>query len=75
MIQNLITALYVDENTYFNEGCGDAIFDCNGMDVTVIDLNLDGNFDEDYPDIIIPIRLLAWHMKFENLKKLKKRVK
>ena len=43
------------------------------MDVTIIALNnvnRDSNFDEDYRDSIILIRLLAWHIKFENRKKL-----
>ena len=43
------------------------------MDVTIIvlnNVNRDSNFDEDYPDSIILIRLLAWHIKFENRKKL-----
>ena len=30
------------------------------------------NFDEDDPDTIIHIRLLAWHTKFEKRKELKK---
>ena len=35
-------------------------------------INLDNNFDEDDPDTIILIRLLAWHIKYEKLKALKK---
>ena len=46
------------------------------MGILKIDLNntnLDNNFDEDDPDTIILIRLLAWHIKFEKCKALKKR--
>ena len=35
-------------------------------------INLDNNFDEYDPDSIILIRLLAWHIKFEKRKALKK---
>ena len=45
------------------------------MDILNIDLNninLDNNFDEDEPDSIILIRLLAWHIKLEKCKELKK---
>ena len=63
MIKKLFTALYADENIfYFNEDSGDAIFNCSGMGILNIDLNnisLDDNFDEDDPDTIILIRLLA----------------
>ena len=41
------------------------------MGILNLDLNnisLDYNFDEDYPDTIILIRLLAWHIKFEKRK-------
>ena len=45
------------------------------MDIHNIDLNninVDNNFDEDEPDSIILIRLLAWHIKLEKRKELKK---
>ena len=45
------------------------------MGILNIDLNnitLDNNFDEDDPDTIILIRLLAWHIKFEKCKAFKK---
>ena len=47
------------------------------MGILKIDLNntnLDNNFDEDDPDTIILIRLLAWHIKFEKCKALKKKI-
>ena len=60
MIQNYFTVLYVDENIlYFNEGCGDSVFNCKEMGILNIDLNninLDNNFDEDNPDIIILVK-------------------
>ena len=37
-------------------------------------INLDNNFDEDYPDTIFLVRLLAWHIKVEKCKALKKRI-
>ena len=45
------------------------------MDILNADLNninLDNNFDEDDPDTIILIRLLAWPIKFRKRKPLKK---
>ena len=75
MIIKLFTALHADENIlYFNEGSGDAVFNCNGMGVLNIDLNNinpDNNFDEDDPYTIILIRILAWHIIFEKRKEHK----
>ena len=69
-IQILFTAFYADENIlYFNEDSGNVRFTCNGMGILNIDLNniiLDStNYDEDDPDIIIVLRLLAWRIKFK----------
>ena len=79
MIQKLFTALYADENIlYFDEGFGNVVCNCNEMGVLNIDLNninLDNNFDEDDPDTIIHVRLLAWRIKFEKCKALKKIIK
>ena len=77
MIKILFTALYTDENIfYFSEDSGNVAFICNGTGIHNKDLkniNLDDtNYDEDDPDTIILIRLLAWHIKFEKLKVLKK---
>ena len=44
------------------------------MGVNLNNINLDNNFDEDDPDTIILIRFLAWHIKFEKRKELKKMV-
>ena len=51
------------------------LFHCNGMGILNIDLNninLDNSFDEDVRDSIILIRLLAWQIKFDKRKELKK---
>ena len=45
------------------------------LNIDLKNINLDNNFDEDKPDTIILIRLLAWHMKFEKRKRLKKKKK
>ena len=58
-----------------NEVSDYIVFYCNGMGILNIDLkniNLDNNFDEDYLDTIILIRVLAWHSKSEKRKALKK---
>ena len=47
------------------------------MGIVNIDLNyinLDNNFDEDDPETIVLIRLLAQHIKFEKRKKLEKMI-
>ena len=67
MIKKLFTALYADENIlYFNEDPGNVVFSCNEMRILNIDLNninLDEtNYEEDDPDTIILVRLLAWHI-------------
>ena len=77
-IKKPFTALCADENIlYFNEDSGNVVFTCNGMGILNIDLNNinlnNTNYDEDDPDIIILARLLAWHIKFEKCKVLKKR--
>ena len=59
---------------YFSEDSENVAFHCNEMVVLNIDfnnINLNNNFDEDDPDIIILMRLLAWHIKFEKRKALK----
>ena len=72
MIKKLYIALYADENIFYsNEDSGNVVFPCNEIGIVNIDLNnvnLNSNFDEDNPDAIIFIRLLAWHIKFEKLK-------
>ena len=69
MIKELFTVFHADANMiYFNEDSVNAIFSCNEMGILNIDLNninLDNNNNQHYPDTIITIRLLAWHIKFE----------
>ena len=40
------------------------------LDIDINSINLDNNFDEDDPDTILLLRLLAWHIKFEKRKTL-----
>ena len=72
MTEKLFTALYADDNIlYFNENSGNVLFSSNEMDILNIgnnNINLENNFDEDDPDTIILIRLLAWHIKFDMYK-------
>ena len=76
MIKKFFTVLYADEDIlYFNEDSGDAVFNYNETGIVNIDLNnisLDDNFDEDDPHAIVLVRLLAWQIKFEKRKALKK---
>ena len=76
MIKKFYNALYADKNIlYFNEYSGNIVFSCIEMGILNIDfnnINLDNNFDEDDPDTTILVRLLAWHIKFEKRKALKK---
>ena len=52
------------------------VFACNEIGILNIDLNNINfnNFDEDGLDNIILIRILAWHIRFEKRKELKKNV-
>ena len=62
MINKPFTALYTDENIfYFNEDSGDAVFNYSEMGIVNVDVNNINhhNFDEDYLDTIIIVRLLA----------------
>ena len=79
VIKNLLTVLCADDNIlYSNENSGNAVFSFNEAGIVSIDLNsinLDNiNYDEDDPETIIHIIILAWHMKFEKRKTLKKEV-
>ena len=76
MIKELFTVFYADKNKlYFNEYSGDVVFNWNETGILDIDLNnisRDNNFDEDDTDIIVLVRVLAWHFIFEKRKALKK---
>ena len=73
--KKIYTTLYGDENIlFFNKDSRDVVFSCNEMGMLNIDLNNinpDNNFDEDDPDTIIFIKLLARYIKFEKHKALK----
>ena len=77
MIKRLYTVLYADENiVYFNEYFADVTYCCDEMSFLSVNLNnnnLDDNFDEDDPDTISFVRLLAWDFKFEKCKTIKNR--
>ena len=73
MIKKPFTAFYTDENIlYFNEDSVNVVFICNEMCILNINFNNtnpdDTNYDEEDPDTIIHIRLLAWHIRFEKHK-------
>ena len=76
IIKKNLTALHANENIlYFNEDSGNVVFNCDEMGIFNIVLNiinLDNNLDEDDPDIMIVIRLLAWDIKFEKRRALEK---
>ena len=57
MIKKLYTALFADDDIF---------------SVNLNNVNLDNNFDEDWPDTIVLIRLLAWYSKFKKWKALRK---
>ena len=44
----------------------------SSVNIVLNDITLDNNFDEDDPDTVVLIRLLAWYIKFEKRKALKK---
>ena len=68
-LKKIFILLYADQNIlHFNEDSGDVVFNWNEMN----NINLDNNFDEGDPDTNILARLLAWHIKFEKHKELKK---
>ena len=76
MIKRCFTALYANKNIlYFNEDSSDAVFNYNETGILNTDLNnvnLDNKIDENDPDTIILIRLLACHVKFEKRIELKR---
>ena len=62
---------------YFNEDSGDVTFCCDEMGILIVNLNniyLDNNSVEDDLDSIILVRRLAWNIKFEIAKHLKKNI-
>ena len=79
MIKRNVAVLYTDDNIlYFNEDSSDVIFSYNEMGILSVgpnNINLDNtNYDEDDPETIIYVRLLAWRAKFKKRNVLKKEV-
>ena len=81
MIKKLLTALFAgDKIFYFNEDSQNIVFSCNEMGILSVDpnnvsvdiLSVDTNYDENDPETINQVRLLAGHSKFEKRKELKK---
>ena len=69
-----MTTLEINMTT--NQNSSGVTFCCNEMGILSVKLNninLDNNFDEDDPDTVILIRLLALHIKFKKRNTLKKR--
>ena len=69
--------MYADDGLlFFDENSCDVTFCCDEMAILSVNrnnINLDNDFDEDDPDTIILIRLLAWYSKLKKRKVLKKR--
>ena len=67
--------MYADADLLFFDEDSDVTFCCNEMGILSVNLNNinldDTNYEEDDPDTIILIRLLAWHIKFEKGQALK----
>ena len=77
MTKKLFTALHADDNRlYFNKDSGNIVFSCNEIGIINIYLHYinidDTNYNGDDPETIIHIRLLAWHIKLEKRKALRK---
>ena len=54
----------------FNEDFNKVTFTANRRHILALDLDEDNSFDEDDPDTVIHVRLLAWCNKFEKHKAL-----
>ena len=61
---------------FFDEDSGNVTFSSDEMGILNIDLDNitlnDVNFDGDYPETIIHIRVMAWHKKLPTQSTLKK---
>ena len=77
MIKKLFVALCANDGLlFFDEDSGNVTFCCDEIGIFSINLNhiyLDNNFDEDDPDTIILVRLLALHITSKKRKALKRR--
>ena len=81
MLEKLDNVLHTnDDILFYNEDFDKVTFIANqrhilAVDLDKINLDSDNKFDEDDPDTIIPVRLLAWHSKIKKHKALKKKDK
>ena len=79
MLEKFDNALHAkDDILFYNDHFDQVTFITNQRHILAVDpdkINLDNysNFDEDDPDTIIHVRLLAWSSKFGKRKTLKKR--
>ena len=68
VLEKLGNALHANDDVlFYNEDFGKVTFIANQKHTLAVDLekvNLDNNYNEDDPDTIIHIRLLARHSKF-----------
>ena len=55
---------------FFNDDFNKVTLTANQRHILALDLDEDNSFDEDDPDTIIHVRLLAWCNKFEKHKAL-----
>ena len=77
IIKKLHDALFANQYTIFiNEDSINVTFRADEMDIVSVDLdkiNIDDvNFDEDDPETIIHVRVMAWHNRFKQRKAFKK---
>ena len=75
MVKEPSTVLYACENILHFDKDSAVVFIYSEMGILDIDLNninLGNDFDEDNPGSIVYVRLLAWHIKFDKRKGLKK---
>ena len=75
MVKEPSTVLYACENILHFDKDSAVVFIYSEMgilDIYLNNINLDHDFDEDNPGSIVYVRLLAWHIKFDKRKGLKK---
>ena len=77
MLEKFDNALHANDDILsYNKNFDKVTFIANQrhpLAVVLDKINLDNDFDEDDPNIMIHVRHLAWHSKFEKCKALKKR--
>ena len=73
MIKIHFTALYADKNIlYFEEDSGNVIFICNEVGILTTDLNTIIMMIKMNLILLLMLDFLAWHIKFEKCRALKK---